>query len=106
MKRSGLLTEIIKIYRPSVMQDDWGNQATTDELVTTTRARVVFNNGSRNLENQEVVYDYTKIFTTRFYVDVKDFDKVFWQGNFYRVTTVERNSVLQETYIHTQRVND
>ncbi len=106
MKRAGLLNEIIEIYKVVWEKDKYGSQVETLELVTTTRARVVYNNGSRNIENSEIVHNYNKTFIVRYYVPINDYDKILWQGKYYRVLSIDSSREYQEKTINTELIND
>lgn len=106
MRRAGLLNEPIEIYKVVTEVDEYGVKNELLELRTKTRARVQYNSGSRNIEHSEIVHDYTKTFTVRYYVEVEDYDKILWQGKYYRVLSIDSSREFQEKRINTEVIND
>ena len=103
---AGSLTEIIEIYSPHVYKNDVGEQVNDYILKNTTKAKKVNKGGSRNLENNEIVYNYTKTFEVRIYVDVDDFDRIKYNNKFYRILDIDTNKELQKITITTELVNE
>lgn len=106
MRRAGLLNDIIEIYKVNWVKDDYGNQVEELELRTTTRANLLPYNGSRNIEASEVVHNYSKTFKVRYYVEVEDFDKILFEGKYYRVLSIESSKEYQEKLIYTELIKD
>lgn len=103
---AGLLKDRIEIWQPLVVRDEYGNQKTTYQFKTSTRAKIDNVKGERAEENDEVVYVYTKTFHVRIYVNVGDFDRIKWNGKFYRLLNIEPNKERQELKIETQLINE
>ena len=45
--------------------------------------------GNRTIQNNEIFYDYSKVFTVRTYVDILDSDRIKYGNRFYRVVSIE-----------------
>ena len=103
---AGSLTEIIEIYSPFIKINDVGEQVTEYIYKNTTKAHKVNLKGSRDIENHEIVYNYTKIFEFRIYVDVDEFDRIKWNNKFYRILDIDTNKELQKITITTELVNE
>ena len=56
--RCGQLKEKIDIYRPVTTQNDFGEMTQEYKPWYCTRSRVVSNGGSRELMNNEILYQY------------------------------------------------
>lgn len=106
MRRAGLLNELIEIYTKTIVKDEYGQEVEELTLKQTTRAKLVHNNGNRSLENEEIVHNYNKTFTVRYYVDIDDYDVIKWNGKYYRVLDVEPNREYQQKVINTEKIND
>lgn len=106
MRRAGLLREVIEIYKVVWEKDEYGNQVESLELRFKTRAKVEHVSGLRNIVNNEIIHDYTKTFLVRGYVEVEDYDKILYNGKYYRVLSIDLNSEYQQKIINTELVND
>lgn len=104
--RAGLLNEVISIFRQIEQQSDYGDISTSYQQVYTTRAQVEHSLGSRTIQNEEIFYDYSKKFTIRYYVDVMDTDRIFYNGKYYRVISIEPDTHKQQKTILTELVNE
>lgn len=103
---AGLLKDRIEIHSPLIVRDEYGNQKTTYQFKTSTRAKIDHVKGERAEENEEIVYIYNKTFQVRYYVNVGDFDRIKWNGKFYRILNIEPNADRQELIIETQLINE
>ena len=103
---AGKLTELIEIYSPHITVNDVGEKSTEYVLKNTTKANVIHNKGSRDIENDEIVYKYQKTFEVRIYVDVGEFDRIKWGSKYYRILDIDTNKELQKITIQTEVVNE
>lgn len=106
MKRAGLLNEIIKLYKPTTIINDYGEREDTFELCYTTRARIISDGGSRTVINNEIVFPYNKSFQVRYYVPVTDSMQVEWQNRKYRIISTERRRDENDILIRTELINE
>lgn len=104
--RAGLLTESVDIYSPSSFTNSFGEETTTYVLKSITRARVIHNNGNRQLQNSEIYYAYNKTFQLRIYVNIDEYDYIQYEGKKYRVLSIDRNKQEQVITVNTELVND
>lgn len=103
---AGLLREPIEIYKSELTKNAVGEQETNWILKTKTRSQKINKSGSRNVENDEVVYNYTKIFKVRIYVDVDEFDRIKWNKKFYRILNIDIDKEQQTKIIETELINE
>ena len=106
MKRAGLLNEIIKLYEPSTVINDYGEREETFVLKYTTRARVLNDGGMRTVINEEIVFPYNKSFQVRYYVPVTDTMQVEWQNKRYRIISTEKRRDENDIIIKTELINE
>lgn len=99
MRRAGLLNEKIKIYKVEWVKDDYGSQVETLQLRSETRARVIYNSGNRTVSNNEVVHDYYRTMVVRYYVEVEDYDVIYWDNKYYLVLSIDSSREFQEKTI-------
>ena len=102
---AGKLTERIEIFSPAITKNDVGEQSTEYVFKYSTRADVKQTRGSRDIENREIVYNYSRTFEVRIYVKVEEFDRIKWKGKFYRILDIDTNRELQKITIETELVN-
>ena len=77
---AGILNEVIQIYRPETIINDYGERAETYTLKYTTRANVNWDSGNRSELNDEIQYAYNKTFRVRSYVPVTEVDIIKWHN--------------------------
>lgn len=104
--RAGLLTEIIEVLRPTTITNDYGEKKQDFSLYLTTRAVLEHLRGSRNIENSEIVHNYTKVFSVRIYNDIDEKDVIRWNGKEYRILDIEPDKKKQQLTITTELIND
>lgn len=87
--RAGLLTKVITILSPETTINEFGEQVQEYKFKYKTRARVLHDNGSRDIVNGEIFYPYRKSFDVRSYVPVTEFDIIEFEGHQYRIITID-----------------
>lgn len=104
--KAGLLNEQIAIYTPSITKDEYGQEKTEYVLKCYTRARIRHDGGNRAIENDEVVFNHTKTFEVRRYVNVLETDRIYWKNKKYRILNIEPDRILQSQIIKAELVNE
>lgn len=103
---AGPLKEKIEIYDHTKTRNSFGEEVETLTLTYSTRAKVGHIGGSRTVINSEIQTPYTKNFVIRIYVPVKDDSWIKYNGNYYRVTSIDKNPDLQQQVIIGEIVNE
>lgn len=103
--QAGLLREIIEIYEPKVVVNSFGEQEQEYILLRPTKARVIHSSGSKSVENNEIVSNYNKTFHVRMYVPMSETYQIKYQGNMYRVTSIEDVPQFNYKEVITERIN-
>ena len=103
---AGRLNEPIKIYHPTVVYNEYGEATEEYKELYITRARVDHNSGTRTVENNEIVFDYTKTFNVRSYVPVTNDDRIEWQGKMYRILTTQQRREYNDIMITAEMINE
>lgn len=103
---AGQLNEVIKIYKSVETENDYGERTITQEYVTTTRAKHEASGGGRANENNEIVYDYSKIFYVRSYIPITDTTVIEFDNKKYRVITFEKRKEHNDIRIVTELINE
>lgn len=103
---AGRLNEIVEIYSPTEIINDFGERQQVYQKSYTTRAKVDYSGGGRGVENDETVYNYIKTFNLRSYVPILNVDYIKWQGNKYRVLTLEKRREYNDIVVTAELIND
>ena len=104
--RAGLLTRPITILTPKTTINEFGEQVQEYEFKYKTRARVLHDNGSRDIVNGEIFYPYKKSFNVRSYVPINEFDIIEFEGHQYRVVTIDnRIEKTNDKLVVTELIN-
>lgn len=104
--RAGLLSDKITIQRAQTVKDDFGGTKTVWQDLYTTRTRKTYRSGNRVNENNEIIFAYTKTFTVRRYVPVQERDRVLWNGQKWRILSLEPSRDKQSIEIVTELINE
>jgi len=103
---AGRLNEVIQIFELQEEVNEYGEREQKYVFKCITRAKVEWNNGNRTVENNEIVFNYDKIFNVRSYVPVTETSQIKWQGKFYRIHTVEHRREYNDILINAELIND
>lgn len=96
----------VDIYSPTVTRSDVGSSVTTWSKTYSTRAKVIFGSGARGVEQNEVLYNYVKTFIVRQYVPVTEFDRIYFQGKYYRIISIDDRREFYDKEIVAELVNE
>lgn len=104
--RAGFLKYVITIQQPITVQNEYGANGIDWIDVISTRAKADYNSGNRQNENNEIVHNQTITFTIRYYHNIKDDMRIIWNGNKYRILSINKEIYKQSTTIITELIND
>jgi len=104
--RAGLLNEVVEVWNPQTVINEFGQQETDYILGYRTRARLIHNSGNRNIENDEVVFNYSKTFELRHYIIIDELDRIKWNGRFYRILDIEPSKQEMKLIINCELINE
>lgn len=103
---AGLLNEIITIYHPTTTTNEYGEEVTEYKKTYTTRAKVDHKGGGRAIENNEIIYDYSKTFNVRSYVPVCNNDIIMLQSKRYRILSTDHRREYNDIIINAELINE
>lgn len=103
---AGQFNEIVKIYETVEEANDYGERIITQNLISTTRAKVEVTGGNRNTENNEIVFSHNKTFYVRFYVPVTDTSVIEFDSKKYRVLNVEKRKEYNDIKVISELINE
>ena len=103
---SGRLNELIEIWIQDVYTSEYGDSDIRFRFSSNARAMVDHNAGSLNIENFEIFNAYNKSFTVRIHTDVRDTDRIKYNGKFYRIITIDIDRPKQTKTIVTELIKE
>lgn len=104
--KAGLLDTEVKILRPEITRNAFGEQEEEYKDHYTTKARVLHNSGTRDIQNGEILHTYIKTIEVWKYVDVIETDFIVLNGKQYRILEIEPDKVQQKQIITLELIND
>jgi len=103
---AGQYNEIIRLYKSIEVLNEYGEREIITKLDYTTRAKVDNTSGTRQNENNEIVYDHTKTFYVRSYVPINDTSIIEFDDRKWRVITIDRRKENNDIRIVTELINE
>lgn len=103
---AGQYNEVIMIYKSIETVNDYGERQITTQLDYTTRAKVEETSGSRQNENNEIVYDHLKTFYVRSYVPITDTSIIEFDNRKWRVISIDKRREQNDIKIVTELINE
>lgn len=104
--QAGILTETITIQQPSINQNGYGANSIVWTDYIRTKSAVTYNNGNRYNENNEIIFTYQVTFTIRIYHQLDERMRIVWNGNKYRILSIEPDKHQQKLVIKTELINE
>lgn len=106
--QAGRLTERIDIFRPTVSQNEFGEQVTELEQIDTCKATAEYISGAseRDEQGKEIRYEDQYIFTVYFHVNVKPFDVIEYDGNKFNVIFIDKARVKNYKRVKCAMIDD
>lgn len=103
---AGQLNEVIKLYHPVTIVNDYGEREETFEFLCETRAKKESTSGTRVTENNEIVFNYNKKFYVRSYVPVQETYRIEHDNKMYRILSVDHRREYNDIEIDTELINE
>lgn len=103
---AGQYNEIVKIFKSIETENDFGERTIEQKYVCQTRAKHEATSGTRQNENNEIVYDHTKTFYVRFYVPITDTSIIEYDERKYRVITFNKRKEHNDIQVITELINE
>lgn len=104
--RSGLLKYPIIVERSHIHKDEFGAENTIWECHIRTRAQVDWKGGDNIIENDERVFTRSLTFIVRHYHDIRETDRIIWEGKKYRLLYIEPHKYEHRTIITAELINE
>lgn len=104
--RAGLLSEIITIKRRVTTTNESGQKEHKYVKLRSTRARVIYSSGNRNIENKDIIWDYQYKFEVWDYVDINEKDIIEHDTKEYRIKSINHDKHQQKLIITTELITE
>lgn len=104
--RAGILKEKLDIYVNKETVTEYGSKHRNWEYLYSIRAAVRNNGGGRRIENNEILYSYSKEFIVRHYVVIDETMRLKYNNKMYRIISIEPNKYYNDKIIITEECND
>ena len=106
--RAGSLQFVIEVLKPDIEKNVYGEDYCTYVHKFGTRANVIYNNGNRTVENDEIIFAYDVTFQIRMYhfFNINEKDRIVFAGKQYRILSIEVQKLAQLINIRTEQINE
>ena len=104
--KAGILKEKFDVYINKEVITEFGNKQSNWEKLYSVRCAVKNNGGGRTIENNEIVYPYTKEFIVRHYIQLAETYRLKYNDKFYRIISIEPNKYYNDKIIIAEQINE
>lgn len=102
---AGRYNKTITVFKQVYEPDEYGSMVRKDDIQYKCRAQVDYAGGSKSVENGETTVPYQKTFHVYRHNKIKDFDELEYDGNRYRILSVEDVPEWNKLIIQTELIN-
>lgn len=103
---AGLLKEIIEIYKPFQIKNEYGEVEDAFEKAFKTKAQVIYNSGNRIVDNNEIFNEYRIQFIVRYYHNISENDRIKYDNKWYQIEAIEKSKQYQLQKLNCVIVNE
>ena len=103
---AGALDTKITILRLVSQRNEFGESVDFYKPLCDTRAQIVHNSGNKSDINYETQYTVTKTFIVRKYVDVREFDRIGYNGHMWNVISIDDDRIMNNKTVVATIVNE
>lgn len=103
---AGKLKDRIKILQRNIITNEYNEQGVEYITYRETKAQVIYKQGNKVIENDEVVQMYNPTFIVRNYIQVNETMLIEFKDDRYRILSIIEDSKKQNKTIYTEKVNE
>lgn len=103
--QAGTLKDILEIHRKFDYRNEYGEKTTEYVKIGSVRCCCVPLRGEREIQNNEIWFEYIKEFKVRLHTDIEEDDRIFYKGRWYVVTSLFEDMTKQTISLTTKRIN-
>ena len=104
--QAGLLNNVIEFEKRELITNEFNEQMIEYNKCLTTKAQVEYSSGSRAVENNEIVFNYSPIFNIRYYHNVNETMRIKFNNQYYRIVSIQPFRQYQYKRIITELINE
>lgn len=103
---AGKLKDRIKILQRNIITNEYNEQGIEYVTYRDTRAQVIYKQGNKVIENDEIVQVYNPTFVIRNYIQLNETLLIEFKNNKYRILSIIEDTQKQNKTIYTEKVNE
>ena len=104
--QAGLLKYIIDIQTVIIDKDEYGAETEQWQNVITTKADVRYLNGSKTLQNGEIINLNQLQFIVRHYLNINEQMRIIYEEKKYRILSVNNDRLMAKKMIIAELINE
>lgn len=104
--QSGLLRDIIEFEQRELITNEFNEQMIEYKSCLTTKAQVEYSSGSRAIENNEMVVNYSPVFNIRYYHNINETMRIKFNNQYYRIVSIQPFKQYQYKKIIAELINE
>nr|DAY94681.1 MAG TPA: Putative head tail adaptor [Caudoviricetes sp.] len=104
--QAGLLKDIIEFEKRELITNEFNEQMIEYKPCLITKAQVIYSDGSRAIENDEIVVNYSPVFNIRYYHNVNETMRIKFNNQYYRIVSIQPFKQYQYKKIITELINE
>lgn len=106
MQKRGQLNEFIEIWQSFITKNEFGEQVNEFNFKNRARCKVRYDSGQRLIQNQEIFYSYIRTFIVDEFVDINEFNRIKYKGQFYQINNIQHIVKDRILIVQTSILND
>lgn len=103
---AGKLKEYIVFKQRNITQNEYNEQSVEYITYKETRAQVIYKQGNKVIENDEIVQVYNPTFIVRNYLQINETMLIEYKDVRYRILSIIEDRQKQTKTIYTEKVNE
>lgn len=103
---AGKLKDRIKILQRNIIINEYNEQGVEYVTYRDTKAQVIYKQGNKVIENDEIVQVYNPTFIVRNYIQLNETMLIEFKDNKYRILSIIEDTQKQNKTIYTEKINE
>lgn len=103
---AGKLKYGIKILQRNVITNEYNEQGVEYVTYRNTKAQVIYKQGNKVIENDEIIQTYNPTFVIRYYIHINETMLIEFKNDRYRILSIIEDIQKQNKTIYTEKINE